>query len=89
MTRSTFKDGLVAGVPEGTIVAQKFGERSLETGQQLHNCGIVYVPSQPYLLCVMTQGTNVASLRSVIRDISAITYRAVTNKDNSLARYEQ
>ncbi len=69
LTESDFKDGLVAGVPSGVVVAHKFGEREFE-GQtsraQLHDCGIVYVPGKPYLLCVMTRGSNVQVLAPVI-----------------------
>lgn len=88
MTRSTFRDGIVAGVPDGVTVAQKFGERLLDSGQQLHNCGIVYVPGRPYLLCIMTQGQDVASLRRVIQDISKIAYKAVTEEQATLAMFE-
>lgn len=86
MTRATFKEGLVAGVPEGVTVAHKFGERILEKGLQLHNCGIIYVPQKPYLLCIMTQGKDFPALKSVISDISRIAYKAVVDQKSPLAQ---
>ncbi len=82
LSESSYKDGLVAGVPAGILVAHKFGERTLMVGnqmagRQLHDCGIVYYPKRPYLLCVMTRGNDYGKLSAVIRDISATTYREV------------
>ncbi|MFZ2024703.1 MAG: serine hydrolase [Microgenomates group bacterium] len=76
LLKSEFKDGLVAGVPSGTLVAHKFGERIWEDTKehQMHDCGIVYFPNNPYLLCVMTRGNDFSSLSSVIRDISKLVY---------------
>lgn len=80
---STFADGLRAGVPEGVAVAHKFGEREyfidgkLMTAKQLHDCGIVYHPGRPYILCVMTKGGDLERLKSVLKDISAIAYKHV------------
>ena len=71
-----FPDGIVAGVPENIPVAHKFGERTVEspegivTTEELHDCGIVYYPSKPYILCVMTKGTDIASLKEIIKTIS-------------------
>ena len=84
MAESTFKEGLVAGVPSGVVVSHKFGERVLvaqETGQklniQLHDCGIVYKTGTPYLLCVMTEGAELDVLKHMIRDVSRIVYEEV------------
>ncbi|MFA6093309.1 MAG: serine hydrolase [Elusimicrobiota bacterium] len=69
-----FKDGLVAGVPGGVPVAHKFGERRRRSGTiQLHDCGIVY-GKKPYLLCVMSRGTDMGKLAAAIRDISKLAY---------------
>lgn len=78
LTQSTFSSALRAGVPFQIDVAHKFGERDLGDGYyQLHDCGIVYVPNRPYLICVMTRGTNQKALENAIRDISKFTYDQV------------
>lgn len=75
LTESDFKDGLVAGVPENVKVAHKFGERELNGGQrQLHDCGIVYGGTNPYVLCVMTRGKDPDQLINVIKNISKTVY---------------
>lgn len=79
LSRTEFRDGIVAGIPDGTPVAHKFGERGLETGLvQLHDCGIVYAPQLPYLICVMTQGRSFEELRGVVELISRTTYVSLT-----------
>ena len=79
LSQIDFQNGIVAGVPAGTTVAHKFGERRLAGGAQaqLHDCGIVYYPRQPYLLCVMTRGDDLSKLADVIKDISAAVHREV------------
>lgn len=75
LARSSFTQGLVAGVPEGIVVAHKFGEMRTQDGAlQLHDCGIVYKPKHPYLICVMTKGRDYAALARVISQLSQITY---------------
>lgn len=73
---SEFNQGIVAGLPEGMTVAHKFGERSDLPGglNQLHDCGIVYYPGNPYLLCVMTRGKDFTALAKTISNISATVY---------------
>lgn len=82
LSQSTFTQGLVAGIPRGVVVSHKFGERQyLDTGQkQLHDCGIVYIPKNPYLVCIMTRGQNFPDLISTIKDISSMIYRRVLPK---------
>ncbi len=75
LSQSDFSDGLVAGVPEDTTVAHKFGENVAEA-VELHDCGIIYYPKDnPYLLCAMTRGSDINNLKSLIKDISALVYK--------------
>ncbi len=84
LAEKEFSDGLIAGVASSTQVAHKFGYKiftnGVQSSQELHDCGIVYHPKHPYFICVMTRGSNVESLKAVIRDISGITYKYVDEK---------
>lgn len=83
LSQAEFKQGIVAGVPAGVKVAHKFGDRISVDGRevrdpaQLHDCGIVYYPAHPYLLCVMTRGPEIQQLVSVIQDISRFVYQEI------------
>jgi beta-lactamase class A len=82
LSKVTYKDGLVAGVPNGITVSHKFGERP-GRGQfafQLHDCGIVYYPNAPYLLCVMTRGNDNKILSSIIAEISTMVYQNTSSQ---------
>lgn len=75
LSKSVFEKGIIAGLPAGTIVAHKFGERSDDTSdKQFHDCGIVYYKDSPYLLCVMTKGTDTEELPAIIAEISKRIY---------------
>lgn len=80
LTKSVFQEGLVAGVDKGVIVAHKFGERefSTENYMQLHDCGIIYHPKKPYLLCVMTRGGSKDELSQTIAGISRIVFDTIS-----------
>ncbi|MBA4371399.1 MAG: hypothetical protein C0402_00910 [Thermodesulfovibrio sp.] len=79
LSQAEFRSGLVGGVPPGILVSHKFGEHSdaKEGTVQLHDCGIVYYPEHPYILCVMSKGPNLEFLDDVIREVSRITYSEV------------
>lgn len=76
LNKTEFKDGIIKGLPNGIKTANKFGERSGFDGdlKQLHDCGIVYYPKNPYELCIMTQGTDVSKLSDTIALISKMVY---------------
>jgi len=74
LIQSDFKDGLTAELPKDMKVAQKFGERKIGEIDQIHDCGIIYYPQKPYLLCVMTRGTDFNVQSKVISDISKIVF---------------
>lgn len=80
LTQSTYNDGLVAGVPQGTTVAHKFGFRDIRPGlSQLHDCGIVYHPKTSYVICVMTSGSDIKTEAAGIADVSKIVYDEITS----------
>lgn len=82
LAASTFREGLVAGVPSDVRVAHKFGEFSLPDAKlfQLHDCGVVYYPENPYLLCIMTRGQDVQALAGIIAEISRQVYLEVDSR---------
>jgi beta-lactamase class A len=85
LSKTTFTDGLVSGVASSTMtIAHKFGERTYQSAdgtilnRELHDCGIVYYPYNPYFICVMTKGKGeYPALAQVISDISKIAYAYV------------
>ncbi len=81
LSETKFNDGLVSGVANPKIkVAHKFGERvdnSLTNPVQIHDCGIVYYPENPYLLCVMTRGNDMTRQTRFISETSRLAYRAM------------
>jgi beta-lactamase class A len=79
LTKTVYDKGLRAGVPEDIKIAKKFGERTYwdRDAFQLHDCGIIYHPSKPYILCVMTKGDSFSQLEKIIQDISSLVYQTV------------
>ena len=77
-----YNKGIEAGVPVDIEVAHKFGEREFETGglKQFHDCGIVYYPNNPYLLCVMTRGWAIDKLQDTISTISKMVYEEFNSR---------
>lgn len=82
LTTTEFREGILAGIPSGMLVAHKFAERAYAQTEtkELHECGIIYHPERPYMLCVMTKGRDFNSLKGVIKDISKIAYEHMEKK---------
>ncbi len=81
LSQSHFNKGLTAKLHSSVLVAHKFGERELEgEDHQLHDCGIIYYPNHPYLLCIMTKGNNYDSLSAVIAQISEQVYADINQR---------
>lgn len=82
LSEDTFNIGLKNGLPQNIKVADKFGERTIDaTGEkQLHDCGIIYYPNNPYLLCVMTKGKDFKDLEKIISYISSEVYKEVDSR---------
>jgi beta-lactamase class A len=82
LSRTKFKRGIPNKLPKNIKIAHKFGIREFEnpSTKQLHDCGIVYYPSSPYLLCIMTKGHDFDILVEIISDISEMVYNSVGKK---------
>lgn len=81
LTTTNFNEGLVAGVPPGTTIAHKFGYLNVSPEeQQLHDCGIIYHPENPYLLCIMTRGSNPQINAEIIGAISRTVYQEINER---------
>jgi beta-lactamase class A len=85
LAQSTFTDGLVSGVGDKIPVAHKFGSYVFNDAespyQEIHDCGIIYYPDEPYLLCVMTKGKSQEDLVRIISDISKSIYQSHARED--------
>lgn len=80
LARAEYRGGIAAGTPGHVLVAHKFGEHASPAAGgllQLHDCGIIYYPDHPYVLCVMTRGSDVAAMEGLIRDASRLVYGSV------------
>lgn len=93
LSSTNFNNGLRAGVPISINVAHKFGQfqdlSNPNSSIELHDCGIIYKTTNPYLLCVMTRGTSnidIKTLESVIQDVSKTVYRMVDKNEIGLPK---
>jgi beta-lactamase class A len=78
LSHSSFRDGILGGVPTEVGVCSKYGEATVSPGiRQLHEFAIVYHDRRPYLLGVMTQGRDLQPLVRFIREVSRIVYEEV------------
>jgi beta-lactamase class A len=85
LSKSSFRTGMVAGIPPNIDIASKHGERKLlviTTGEekellQLHEFGIIYHPNRPFLLGVMVRGNDSDQMTKIVRDITRLIYEEV------------
>ncbi|MFA6369128.1 MAG: serine hydrolase [Candidatus Shapirobacteria bacterium] len=76
LSKTQYYKGLIAGVPQNITVSHKFGERQFlpSREKQLHDCGIVYLPEKPYLLCIMSRANDFNQAANFIKQISKTVY---------------
>ena len=76
LTKTKFDKSLRYGVPSDIEVAHKVGVYFL-TGnpeRNAHDCGIVYLPEHPYMLCAMTENLSQDEAWRTVSEISRVTY---------------
>lgn len=76
LSRTNFHDEIPAGVPKNVKVAHKIGVFQMSNTHS--DCGIVYVPQRPYLLCIMAQADREKS-SEYISLISKMVYGYVAS----------
>jgi beta-lactamase class A len=86
LSASEFDDGLKAGVPDEIGVANKYGERRIDNKKQLHDCGIIYFPDNPFTLCVMTRGDDFEHMLEAIKKISNSVWDEVESRKLNLQK---
>ena len=75
LSNTDFNDKLVAGVPAGVKVAHKIGVIDPDS---YRDCGIVYVPNRPYIICMVSKGTEqLAQVR--MKEVSQLIYDNVSS----------
>jgi beta-lactamase class A len=79
LSKCNFKDGFVAGLPEGGSIAHKFGEAGDDNLHELHECGLIYSGNKRYELVVMTKGKVLSKLPEVLKNISKIVYQRLNS----------
>ncbi len=84
LSQVKFDKGLVMGTSVGTPIAHKYGYAILQKDDphtiELSDCGIVYQPNKPYLLCVMARGTDPDVTATFIKDVALATNHYVANE---------
>jgi beta-lactamase class A len=83
LTKSNYKEGLLAGIDPKVKVAHKFGERVEGGVAELHEFGIVYLKNKPYVIGVMTKGPNLNQLPEIVSNISRIAFEEMKSKFDS------
>ncbi len=76
----TFSQTLGSVLPADIAVAQKYKMRMMPSHAGVyegHDCGIVYYPNHPYLLCVMAMSKNSAAVSDLFREVSLTTYQDI------------
>ena len=79
LSETKFNNGITKYLPKDISVAHKFGEKLLDSSniKQFHDCGIVYVPTRPYLACIMIRGTDMDKATETSALISKMIYNEV------------
>lgn len=78
LTKTKFPDKLAAGVPGEILVAHKIGDFVDEQGNEgFRDCGIVYVPKRPYILCMFSVGDE-QTARERMQEVSKSVYEYVS-----------
>ncbi len=81
LSNTTFNDWVPQPIPDTVTVAHKFGIFDLPEPASYKvnsDCGIVYLPKRPYLLCVMVQHDNNHQVGTHVQAISQKIYEYMT-----------
>lgn len=81
LSKTKFPDKLEAGVPQSVTVAHKIGDYNDDKGNEAFmDCGIVYVPQRPYILCMLSL-TDEQTARARMQEASKTVYDFLSKND--------
>ncbi len=80
LTASAYDDGIAKPIPQDIPVANKYGIYNTAQVKELHDCGIIFYPNHPYVLCVMTKGRSIENLQNTIVHISKVVYEELASR---------
>jgi beta-lactamase class A len=72
LSSTDYNTQLTAALPADIKVAHKYG--AYLTGGYFHDCGIIYLPSRPYMLCIMSHDSSVAESDRMISGLSRMVF---------------
>ena len=80
LTKTIFTDKLPAGVPSYVKVAHKIGVygQTDDSKAIYTDCGIIYIPKRPYILCIMAR-TNEEEATKIMIELSKTVYDYVSS----------
>jgi len=70
---------ITSGVPAHVKVAHKIGYETI--ANYYHDCGIIYYPNRPYILCIMSKNSPEDEVKSVMKEISKTIYGHIESID--------
>jgi beta-lactamase class A len=75
LAQSKFNLGISRNLPKDIVIAHKFGESERNYDMDFSETAIVYRDNGPYLLTVMTEGTNTKQQTDVVSEILDVVYQ--------------
>jgi beta-lactamase class A len=78
MLETDFNSQLPSGIPRNVPISHKIG--MYYDGGYYHDCGIIYLPEKPYILCVMSLNSTLEEANNVISYASKEVYNYMAKK---------
>jgi len=84
LSKSDFKEGILKSLPPSIKAIHKFGEAGDLVEKQLHESAVIYLDNNPYLVTIMTKGTDMKKLPEVINQISSLIYQNMNTSSKNM-----
>ncbi len=86
LNQTSMENGVAAGLPNDISIAHKYRTRAYQkngfSGSESHDCGIIYYPDHPYVLCMMGIGKNANDTNLMFETITRQVYREMNRSYN-------
>jgi beta-lactamase class A len=80
LAKSKFNRGISRDLPQDIMIAHKFGEAGRNYDMDFSETAIVYHPNDPYLLTIMTKGSEAKVQTELVSKIADEVYQFVSRK---------